>query len=40
MSDMACRIQTFPALIVAGILLSVLSIINILYLIRKDINND
>jgi hypothetical protein len=36
MGEMLCRMRTFPALIVTGVLLIVLSIGNAVYLIRKD----
>lgn len=36
MSDMACRMKTLPALIIAGILLIVIALADILYLVRKD----
>ena len=40
MSEMACRIQTFPALLVIAIVLGVVSIANVLYLGKKDIGHD
>ena len=36
MSDMACRVKTYPALIVAVILLIVVSIIDIFFLARSE----
>lgn len=36
MSDMKCRIQTLPALIVVGVLLIILSAVNAVYLIGKE----
>lgn len=35
MSDMDCRVQTFPALIVISVILIVVSVVNILYITRK-----